>query len=105
MIRLALAYPAHDYRDAARTGGSLARPEPRKVNVVVYRGPDVLQYIEVADDAFALLEQLAAGAPLGEACERAMKLASVTDSAAFEAQIGAWFQQWSSFGWVSAVRF
>jgi hypothetical protein len=106
--RLALAYPAHDLREAARTNKeakSVDRPEMRRVNVVIYRGEGNLQYIEVDDDEFALLDELAEGAPLGEACERAMKRAGVTDVAAFEAKIGAWFQRWAARGWVGAVRF
>jgi hypothetical protein len=101
--RLALDHPAHELRERARTGGEAARPEPRRVNVFVYRGEGTLQYIEVDDDEHALLDELAGGAPLGEACERAMARANVADVAAFESRLGAWFQVWATRGWVSAI--
>jgi hypothetical protein len=105
MQRVALEYPAHDYREQVRTGGEATPPEARHVNVIVYRGPETLHYAEVEDDAFALIDELAGGTPLGEACERAMKRARVTDVAAFEAKIGGWFQTWASRNWVSRVDF
>lgn len=94
--RLALAHPAHDYRQAVHAGGGASRPEPRPSHVVVYRGPELLHFIEVEADAFAMLDDLARGATLGEACERAAHL---------EAKLAGWFQQWTALGWVCAVRF
>jgi hypothetical protein len=105
MQRLRLEYPTHEHREAVRTGREATRPEPKKVNVVVYRGPQSLHYVEIAEDELALVEELSKGTPLGEACERAMKRAGVTDVAAFEGKIGQWFQLWAGRGWVSAVKF
>ena len=81
------------------------RPEPQTVYLVVYRGDEKLHYIDIEPAAFALLEALAAGTPLERACEVAAHAAGAKDASELEPQVGAWFQQWTSFGWVSEVRF
>ena len=97
--RVVLEHPADAYRAAARRGESPERPEKSRVHMIVYRGSESLQYIDVEPIAFALLERLAAGEPLALACER------VADGADIEDRVGAWFQQWSSYGWIAEVRF
>lgn len=94
--RLALAYPAHDYRQSVHKGEAPTRPDPQASYVVVYRGPELLHFVDVEADAFAVLDALAEGATLAEACERA---------AHAEDALAGWFQRWTSLGWVSAVRF
>ena len=110
--RLALAHPAQDYRlavrDAARDATVLAalpRPAPNPTYVAVFRGPGRLHCVDLEADAFALLEELARGAPLGQACERVALLSSTSPSAptSFEEKVGAWFQQWTALGWISTV--
>ena len=108
--RVALAHPAHEYRAAARRchsdgGDAPAQPSPSRTYVVVYRGPEVLHYIDLEPPAFALLDALASGIPLEKACERAAAEAGIDDASQLEAQVGAWFQQWTGLGWVSEVRF
>ena len=108
--RVVLAHPAHAYRAAARRyqsdgGDAPARPAPARTCVVVYRGPEVLHYIDLEPPAFALLDALASGTPLEQACERAAAEAGIGDASALEGQVGAWFQQWTGLGWVSEVRF
>ncbi|MBX3185978.1 MAG: putative DNA-binding domain-containing protein [Labilithrix sp.] len=102
--RVALRYPAHDYRISARKDEEPARPAEAKTWVVVYRGPAALQYIDIDADAFALLDELMRGAPLGEACERAAEKSGGALET-FEAKLGAWFQEWTTFGWISRVDF
>ncbi len=112
--RVALEHPAHEYRAASRAhhasdpserGDAPARPDRGRTFVVVYRGPEVLHYIDLEPAAFALLDALAGGAPLEKACERAAAAAGIEDPSALEGQVGQWFQQWTSLGWVSEVRF
>jgi hypothetical protein len=102
--RLALAHPAHTFRLAVRAAEDPARPAPAASYVVVYRGSELdLRGLEVEPDAFALLDELARGAPLGEACE-GVAARSGTSLEAFQAQLGAWFQQWTALGWVSRAE-
>jgi hypothetical protein len=102
--RLTLAYPAHDYRIAVRKQEPVSRPEPRPCHVVVYRGRTVLHCQEVDADAAAMLEQLAQGAPLGEACERAATLSGVALES-FQTKLASWFSAWTALGWIRTVRF
>jgi len=102
MQRLALGHAAHDYRLAARKDEAPSRPAPSPCWVVVYRGREALQFIDVEPDAYALLDELARGTPLGVACERAATSAGV-DAATFEAKLGTWFQEWTTFGWIGRV--
>lgn len=102
--RLALASPAHDYRLAARDAkvarASLVRPPSRPSHLVVFRGAERLQCVDVDAAAYALIGELARGAPLGEACERVAEHCG----AALEDEVGAWFQQWTALGWISRVE-
>ena len=105
--RLALRYPAHEARIAVRSGGLAdaalsVRPAPSPTHVVVYRGAARLQCLEVEADAYALLDELARGTALGDACERVAD-ASGASSASFEEKVGAWFQEWTALGWLSRV--
>ncbi len=102
--RLTLAWPSHDYRIAARKDENPSRPGPRACHVVVYRGPELLHCLEVDRDAAAMLDELARGTPLGAACERAAET-SGTDIAAFQDKLAGWFSEWTSLGWIRAVRF
>jgi len=104
MRRVALAHAAHDYRLSVKKDEQPERPEPKPTWVVVYRGKENLQFIDVDHDAFELLEELAKGTPLGEACERAAKASNV-NPASFETKLGQWFQEWTTFGWISRIVF
>jgi hypothetical protein len=107
--RLALGHRAHDYRLAARrtadaenleTLAGLAPPEPRPAYVVVYRGRETLDQMDLDADAFALLDELARGTPLGEACERV----AASLGGGVEQNVGAWFREWTTLGWISRVE-
>jgi hypothetical protein len=98
---VALEYPAHELRARVRDGEHVARPNPQPCWVVVYRGPEALQYISIEPLAFALLRRLASGASLGSACE---DLASSEEVAhELEEKIGGWFQSWAAMGWISSI--
>lgn len=104
MRRVVLAHPAHEYRASVKAEESPSRPEAKPTWLVVFRGKENLQYIDIENDAFELLEELAKGTPLGEACERAAKASNVAPES-FEAKLGQWFQEWTTFGWISRVQF
>jgi hypothetical protein len=109
--RLALRHPAHEVRIAVRSGepppaAGMTRPAPSPTYVVVFRGPARLQCIAVEADAYALLDELARGTALGDACERVAS-ASGASGASFEEieqKVGAWFQEWTALGWLSRVE-
>lgn len=107
--RLFLSYPAHDLRLAVRAAGedpallaAIGRPPPSPAHVVIFRGPERLQCLDIEPLAFALLEELAGGAPLGEACERVAHCSNASEAELGEA-VGAWFQQWTTLAWISRV--
>jgi hypothetical protein len=108
-----MAHPAHAFRAAVKAEADHlgddapppARPEPSATHVVVYRGPEKLMYIAIEPLAFALLRRLAGGEALAEACEQVAKSADVADPSELEPRVGAWFQAWASYGWVSRVDF
>ncbi|MEA2748975.1 MAG: hypothetical protein QOI41_3118 [Myxococcales bacterium] len=105
--RLALRYPAHEARLAARSGErsaaeAMKRPPPTPTYVVLFRGAERLQCLAIDPDAYALLDELARGTALGDACER-VATASGASGASFEEKVGAWFQQWTALGWLSRV--
>jgi hypothetical protein len=117
--RLSLTYPVDELRGKIRAGEPVSQSPPRsstpRRHVVIYRAGlghagstadlGTLQYIEVEPMAFELLEALAKGMPLGPACESVADAAGVDDPSALEARIGALFQQWAAFGWMSRVIF
>jgi hypothetical protein len=78
----------------------LPRIEPADTYLVVFRAPDVLKYIDVEREAYVLLGKLAAKVPLGRACEETIAETGA-DAAAFEQNVGAWFQSWTQWGWVT----
>jgi hypothetical protein len=103
--RLMLAHPAHVYRARVRDGEDPPRPERIPTCVVVYRGPEKLMYIAVELLALQLLDLLASGTALAPACERVANDAGIADASDLEPRVGAWFQAWAGYGWVSRVDF
>lgn len=101
--RLALAHPAHEYRHAVRVGDAAERPLPKPSFVAVYRGPDTLQFADVEPEAFALLDELARGATLEQACERAARATRVAEDV-FESKLAGWFASWTARAWIADVR-
>jgi len=100
-----LSYPVHLFRAEVRDGNHPDRPVPAATHIVVYRGPEKLMYIAIEPLAFRLLQLLAEGTPLAPACERVALEAEIADASELEPKVGAWFQAWASYGWVSRVDF
>jgi len=99
---VALSYPAHEYRAAVKAEEEPPRPEPAAACVVVYRGPEMLQYVPIERPAFELLERLARGETLGDACE-AVAASGTVVAADLEEKVGGWFQHWTASGWIRAI--
>ena len=70
----------------------LALDHPSRRHVVVFRGRET----EIAPSAFALLDAIAGGATLEEACERI---------APPREEIAGWFRAWTEAGWISRIYF
>jgi len=113
--RLALRHPVHELRGQVRAGEDPPRPGPRDSWIVIYRAGlghegstadfGTLQYIEVEPQAYRLLGALAAGARLAAACEEAAAQEEAATSEELAARVGAWFQTWAAYGWISRVDF
>jgi len=101
-----LAHPLDAFRRSVRKGEAAARPAPAREDAAIYRGADQLLYSVVIEPmAFELLTALAAGQALGTACEAVAATLPATEANALGPRVGAWFQEWTSRGWVTDVRF
>lgn len=103
--RLVLAHPAHELREAVKSGDARERPSATRTHLVVWR--DLRCFLHAAPIepmAFDLLDELARGAPLGAACEAVAGAHATAGGPELGARVGAWFQHWTAAGWVSAVR-
>jgi hypothetical protein len=98
---LSVSYPVADLRRTLRAEGerSVAIPELRAQNLVVYRRDLRLWDMPVSHVAFTFLTGLARGVPLGAAAEAA----AVNADAELELgqNIGAWFREWATKGLIS----
>jgi hypothetical protein len=101
---LRLKHAVHVTRRAVVSGESPTAPAQAPTCVAVWRDPSHrLQDVEVDVDAYEMCSALAAGRPLGEACEQAAHALSAEDAARLGAKIGDWFQEWTSRGWIASV--
>lgn len=100
---LRLGSAAHEYRAKVRKS-EVAELRREETCLVVYRGPEAILYIDIPKPAFVLLEKLRRGSPLGAACEETVRETGA-DETEFEGNVGAWFQNWTAYGWVSDVAF
>jgi hypothetical protein len=98
-----LGVTGDDEHPAADTTETATLPEPRPVSLALYRQGLVLRYDEIQPLALDLLDALAAGEPLGAACERIAATLPEAEAEAFGANIGGWFQDWTSKGWIVDV--
>jgi len=96
---LDLSIAAHRYRAAVRAEEAPPPPAPERTMCAVYMGPEMLECADLDPRAYALVARLARGVPLGEACEQAVA-ATGADAASLEAELGGWFSEWTSRGWV-----
>ena len=103
--RLVLLHPVHELREAVKSGGARERSSATKTRLVVWR--DLRCFLHAAPIeplAFDLLDELARGTLLGAACEAVAGAHGTAEGPELGARVGAWFQHWTTAGWVSAVR-
>lgn len=98
-LRRALLDPAHP-----REHDTVLVPDMQPEHLVLYRGANRrLYHHPVSKAAFVLLEQLAGGLSLLEACEGALELLPDAGEE-LAAGVGAWFQDWVRRGWITSLR-
>jgi hypothetical protein len=99
-----LATTGDDLQPPQEAGGARPRlPDRRAVSLVLYRRDLVIRYDEIEPFALDLLDALAAGEPLGPACERVAAQLPPAEAEAFAAKLGGWFQDWTAKGWIVDV--
>ncbi len=97
---LRLEHAVHETRETLSAGSVPSAPASAPTRVAVWRDSACfLRSTTLQPVAFALLEGLARGVPLGLACESAC--GDSTDPAG---TVGDWFQSWVSSGWIRALR-
>jgi hypothetical protein len=102
---LTLAYPLHEARQAITSGSTPVRPRVEQTHLVVWRDERCwARATSIEAEAFLLLDSLAKGTRLGEACEAIARLHTGQEASALGPRIGAWFQEWTSSGWITSVR-
>jgi len=95
---------------AARDGADGAADDPvplpdreaKAKCVAVHRRERLIHHDELEPGAFALLEAITDGLPLGVACETAARRAATTVED-LGANLGRWFQEWAARGYVVDV--
>lgn len=98
---VATEHPIHELREAVRHGDAPPRPSPRRTHLAIFRTGEELRYFELEPAAFEVVRALALGAPLDEACDRA--IASGANEAEIGDKLGQWFQWWTQWGWLERV--
>jgi hypothetical protein len=99
---IAMEHPAHEFRDAVRAGKAPPRPEPRAVRLAIFRAGEELRCFELEPAAFDVVAALLGGAPLGEACDRAIRAGA--DESELGAKLGQWFSWWTQWGWLTKIE-
>jgi hypothetical protein len=104
---LVLEFPVHRVRAALKDGQAPERPCAGPTRIVVWRDARwTVRDASVDPFAFALLNELARGVPLGEACERVASSESrLADTVSMAHRVGECFQEWTAIGWVTSVTF
>lgn len=102
---VATAHAVATLRQAVTSGEPWQRPVAAASRAVVWR--DVAFFLHAADVdpvAAQLMMALQTGQRLGAACASVAALHPESSAEAFDANVGAWFQQWTANGWLSAVE-
>ncbi len=103
-VRLvSLEWNAGDYLDSVRDENH-HHPKPRKepAFVLVFRRNYAIYRLPVSAAAFALLEDIVAGRPIGVAVQRALARRGLKRASAED--FSRWFQQWTSEGVFGGVK-
>ena len=106
LMLLRVGYPVATLRRQLRepAEGNVPIPHPEQQHLVLYRSAErELFHHAVSAGAYALLEALRDGLPLGHACERAIERAP-GDAEKIQAEVSTWFEQWARLGWIVDVR-
>ena len=77
-------------------------PAPKAGYFAVHRRERAIYHDELERNAYALLDAIVAGEPLGRACERAAAAAEVNVEE-LGASLGDWFRDWSARGYLVDV--
>ncbi len=99
---LSLRYAVQRTRRDQAAGSTPVPPSLETAFVAVWRDQaHHIRDVDVEPDAFELWTLLSGGTPLGQACETLARNAA--SAPALEANVGRWFQEWTSRGWVTDV--
>jgi hypothetical protein len=101
---LSLRHTVQRTRRDHAAGRTPAPPSDEACFVAVWRDEaHHIRDVDIEPDAFELWTLLAAGTPLGQACEAVARDAPRDAAPALEASVGRWFLEWTSRGWVTDV--
>ncbi len=103
LSRLRLSAPVHEVRARLVDGERVAPPISRATCLVVYRQRLELMWREVPPLALDALDALAGGRPLAEALDELSARSSPEEAETLEREIGGWFGEWVSDGWIREV--
>jgi len=106
LTRMTVRYPVHKLRFAVKSEETPPLSEhPRAaepIHLAIFRKDLTIHYEVLTPEAARLLDLLAQGVPLVPACaavaEGATRTGGAARAAELEAAVGAWFQQWTSWG-------
>lgn len=95
-----------ELRRAIKQGELTDREPPPAAPVYygIFRTDEGIVYEHLSAEAYALLLLLQGGEPLGSACEKLSQSIPEERVAQVEAEVGTWFQQWASWGWILDVK-
>jgi hypothetical protein len=102
---VATAHPVVELRESVRRGDPCQRPARSPSRSIVWRDAACFLHAAEVDPVGAeLMVALHGGQRLGEACAAVASAHPGIGAEAFDASVGAWFQQWTANGWLSAVE-
>jgi Putative DNA-binding domain len=104
LARLAVAYPVHDIRRAAKAGEADVAVEAKACRLVLYRREGLVHCDELDPTPFELLDRLARGESLVVACGALAERLDAEGQAKLEADVGRWFPAWTASKWIVDVE-
>ncbi|NUP04609.1 MAG: DUF2063 domain-containing protein [Polyangiaceae bacterium] len=107
--RFELQYPVNVLRLVVRDDASTdvrewARQNAKPTSLALFRKDLVVHYEELVPDAFRMLDALAEGKSLIEACSIVAEGKSEADATALGRSVGDWFRRWSSWGFIAKIE-
>lgn len=105
LARMRVEWPVQRIRFAVKMKQTPELPPQRAPACLVLYRKNLRMYFEELDPvAFDLLEALARGEALVPACDRIAAAAGPERAAELGGQVGAWFQEWTSLGWIVDIE-